>query len=172
MILLSSFSPARKSSLIFLVRQVVEDSICKCQTTGCHEDDQYKKLLYATKQCTYYSDVQNLIVYSEPIFLGIFTLELACKVAARGFVFAGPHAYLREPVNWLDFVVVVTGLLSAFTAILSTGGEGDNAQLEGLAFFDVLRLMRVFRPLRFSARAFYLHPAGNAMPLLIWPLHD
>ena len=162
MALLCDFLPRRKTLADLFGNQVVEDSICKCQTKGCSEDDQYKKLLYVTKQCTYYSDVQSLIVYSEPIFLGIFTLELACKVAARGFVFAGPHAYLREPVNWLDFVVVVTGLLSAVTEIISAGDESDNSQLEGLAFFDVLRLMRVFRPLRFSALASYLHPA--AMP--------
>ena len=130
--------------------QVVEDGICKCKgfQGKCAEDEKYNRLLYVTKECEYYPDVERVINDSDRIFLIIFTLELACKVAARGFI-VHPHAYLRESVNWLDFIVVVTGLLSAVSDAI------QSEDLGGLAFFDVLRLMRVFRPLRFDDPAVF-----------------
>ncbi|CAE7641054.1 Ca-alpha1D [Symbiodinium pilosum] len=53
------------------------------------------------------------------------------KIVAYGFV-AHSRAYLRDPWNWVDFTVVMVGLL-------------DTAQVEALSF---LKPARVLRPLR------------------------
>lgn len=54
----------------------------------------------------------HLVLISEPIFTCIFTLEAAMKIIAMGFIFE-QGCYLRDAWNWLDFIVVITGLLSA-----------------------------------------------------------
>lgn len=76
----------------------------------------------------------NLVFNSlfEPIFTAFFTLELILKVIAWGF-FIEKNSYLRDPWNWLDFVVV----LSALVAFLLPGSS--------LSF---LRVFKVLRPLR------------------------
>ena len=53
----------------------------------------------------------NLVLISEPFFTSIFTLEAVLKIIAMGFIFES-GCYLRDPWNWLDFSVVITGLLS------------------------------------------------------------
>lgn len=76
---------------------------------------------------------RNHIVHiSEPIFTTIFTLEAATKIIAMGFIFE-QGCYLREAWNWLDFIVVITGLLSALPSFQNV---------------SVLRTFRLFRPLR------------------------
>lgn len=62
-----------------------------------------------------------------------FTLEFMLKVVAWGLIM-DRHSYLRDAWNWLDFIVVISALLS-----LLPGGS------EGLAF---LRVFRALRPLR------------------------
>ena len=74
----------------------------------------------------------HLVIYSEPIFTTIFTLEAVMKIVAMGFI-TEQGCYLREAWNWLDFTVVITGLLSALPSF-------DNV--------SVLRTFRLFRPLR------------------------
>lgn len=44
-------------------------------------------------------------------FAIIYTFEMILKVLARGFVLH-KHAYLRDPWNRLDFIVVLFGLVS------------------------------------------------------------
>jgi hypothetical protein len=44
----------------------------------------------------------------EPVFMGIFTVEMCTKIIAMGFVLH-PDSYLRNPWNIMDFVVVVSG---------------------------------------------------------------
>jgi len=39
------------------------------------------------------------------IFTGIYTVESAVKMVARGFIMAH-FTYLRDAWNWLDFIVV------------------------------------------------------------------
>ena len=39
------------------------------------------------------------------VFTGIYTFEATTKVLARGFVI-GPFTFLRDPWNWLDFMVI------------------------------------------------------------------
>ena len=42
------------------------------------------------------------------VFTAIYTLEMLLKILAKGFILHS-YAYLRDPWNWLDFVVVCLG---------------------------------------------------------------
>ena len=68
----------------------------------------------------------------------LFTIEMFLKILAQGFIIHY-NAYLRDAWNWLDFIVVVTGIM----------------ELMQLSWFKVraLRTLRVLRPLR-SIKAF------------------
>ena len=63
---------------------------------------------------------------------------MVLKIFAQGLIFH-KNAYLRDAWNWLDFVVVVTGIM----------------EMTEMSFFKVraLRTLRVLRPLR-SIKAF------------------
>lgn len=39
-------------------------------------------------------------------FVAIYSLELIIKLIVKGF-FVGPYAYLKDPWNWLDFILVI-----------------------------------------------------------------
>ena len=67
------------------------------------------------------------------IFLAIFTMEFVLKVLAQGFFVEPRVSYLRDPWNWLDFVVVI---ISWLQYIPSFGN------------LSALRTFRVLRPLR------------------------
>jgi hypothetical protein len=43
-------------------------------------------------------------------FLAIYTIECIIKIIGRGFII-NKFTYLRDPWNWLDFVVVVSAYL-------------------------------------------------------------
>lgn len=101
-------------------------------------------MLYSQKQCDYYPALENVITLFDTGFLICFSLEMACKVAARGFLWH-KHKYLRDTANWLDFIIVVFGIISEVVDSI------DNAQLQELGFINVLRLVKVFRPLRFAS---------------------
>jgi hypothetical protein len=73
-------------------------------------------------------------VYWETFFLACFTLELLIKLLALGL-----KRYFVDPWNWLDFVVVVNGIISQVLTATGTGGAGA---------VSVLRLFRILRPLR------------------------
>ncbi|CAD7923849.1 unnamed protein product, partial [Amoebophrya sp. A120] len=85
--------------------------------------------------------IENL----ETVFLIVFSLEMLVKMTAFGIA-TGETAYLRDPWCWLDFVVVITGLIS-FS--LEAAGQTDNQESAGLS---VLRVLRVLRPLRSVSR--------------------
>jgi hypothetical protein len=42
------------------------------------------------------------------VFFSIYFLEVIMKIMARGLVM-DKHTYLRDPWNWLDFMVVLIG---------------------------------------------------------------
>ncbi|KAK7492683.1 hypothetical protein BaRGS_00016162 [Batillaria attramentaria] len=50
---------------------------------------------------------------AEYVFISIYTIELILRVIARGFVI-NKHSYLRDTWHWVDFTIVVTGLLTIF----------------------------------------------------------
>jgi len=70
----------------------------------------------------------------DPYLLALFTIECVCKIISYGFWY-GPSAYLGDYWNWLDFLVVLSG-------IASSASEGTGVDL------DFLRVFRVMRPLR------------------------
>lgn len=70
--------------------------------------------------------------YVEYVFTLAFTIEAAVKIIAMGFIM-DKGTYLRDPWNWLDFIVVVMSLLSTLPSVNN---------------FSVIRTFRVFRPLR------------------------
>jgi hypothetical protein len=69
---------------------------------------------------------------AEYVFTVLFTLEMSVKMMAMG-VILDSGSYLRNGWNWLDFVVVVSGLAAA---------------IPGMPKITVLRLFRLMRPLR------------------------
>jgi hypothetical protein len=74
----------------------------------------------------------KIVLYAEPLFTVVFTLEAVMKVIAQGFIL-DKNTYLRLAWNWLDFVVVLTSLLSLIPSITN---------------ISVIRTFRLFRPLR------------------------
>ncbi|XP_074109967.1 sodium channel protein 60E isoform X1 [Cotesia typhae] len=69
---------------------------------------------------------------AEYIFLAIYTLEMVIKSIAKGFIL-NKYTYLRNPWNWLDFVVITSGYATI-------GMEVGN--LAGLRTFRVLRALK------------------------------
>lgn len=69
----------------------------------------------------------------EKVFTVFFTIEMVLKILSQGFILHY-NAYLRDKWNWLDFVVVITGIM----------------EMMELSWFKVraLRTLRVLRPLR------------------------
>ena len=84
-------------------------------------------------------DMNNLnrkVEQAETYLLGIFCLEMILNIITMGFMLH-PGSYLRNPWNILDFVVVVTGILSLPQLSIMKGGS-----------VKALRAMRVLRPLK------------------------
>ncbi|XP_022081221.1 voltage-dependent L-type calcium channel subunit alpha-1D-like [Acanthaster planci] len=97
----------------------------------------------------------------EYIFLFIFTLEAMLKIVAMGFLFHS-GAYLRNAWNFLDFIIVIIGVVST---ILSHTAQ----QIAG---FDVkaLRAFRVLRPLRLVSGVPSLQVVLNSIVRAMVPL--
>ena len=72
------------------------------------------------------------LYYVEVIFLALFMFEMLVKMIAMGFVLER-RSYLRDAWNWLDMIVVVTGLLDLTGAMVA---------------MTWLKLFRTLRPLR------------------------
>ena len=71
--------------------------------------------------------------YSNYVFTSVFTIECILKIIAYGFIL-DDHSYLRDPWNWLDFIVVITGLMSFLPSISAN--------------LFALRVFRLIRPLK------------------------
>ena len=69
---------------------------------------------------------------SETIFTVLFTVEATLKIVGYGLIMT-EGCYLRDAWNWLDFIVVVTGLISFVPNVGNVSG---------------LRTFRLLRPLR------------------------
>jgi len=85
-----------------------------------------------------YTDFDNvswrnkLVTVSEPIFTSVFTFEAVVRIIGTGLV-VGKGTYLSDPWNWIDFTVVLSGLLSFFPQVANV---------------SVLRTFRLLRPLK------------------------
>ncbi|EGT30002.1 hypothetical protein CAEBREN_28992 [Caenorhabditis brenneri] len=81
---------------------------------------------------------------TEPYFMGIFCLECVLKIIAFGFVLH-KGSYLRSGWNIMDFIVVVSGVVTMLpfgTAIQTANQPVDTVDLR------TLRAVRVLRPLK------------------------
>jgi hypothetical protein len=77
--------------------------------------------------------VRNKVVEAmDPFFTYLFLVECFSKIVAQGFIF-GNNTYLTDTWNWLDFIVVVTSLLTEIPSMKGMSG---------------LRTFRLMRPLR------------------------
>lgn len=97
-------------------------------------------LVLATKEfkdkydVRYVSKRNNILDYIDIFFSTVFLLECSLKVIAMGFI-RHKKAYLRDPWNWIDFIIVLTSIIY-ITPI------SQEANLK------VFRTMRILRPLR------------------------
>lgn len=81
----------------------------------------------------------SLVTWSIDIAMtAVFTLEAVIKIVVLGFVFNGGRSYLRSGWSIIDFLTVVTSLVSYI-------GSSDES---GLSFFKIFRVVRFLRPLR------------------------
>ena len=71
----------------------------------------------------------------DTVFLTLYSIEMGLKIIAYGFYFS-KSAYIKDPWNVLDFVIVV----SAYIPIILQGSSKIN--------LSALRSLRVLRPLR------------------------
>lgn len=69
----------------------------------------------------------------DVVFVTLFTIEATCKMVGLGLVNT-PEGYFRSAWNWMDFLIVLEGLLST--------GLGGGGKLSGLRAFRVLRPLR------------------------------
>ncbi|XP_033606691.1 sodium channel protein 60E isoform X3 [Cryptotermes secundus] len=76
--------------------------------------------------------MSDTVEEAEYIFLAIYTAEMIIKSIAKGFIL-NKYTYLRNPWNWLDFVVITSGY--------ATIGM-DVGNLAGLRTFRVLRALK------------------------------
>ncbi|XP_055009098.1 sodium channel protein type 4 subunit alpha B [Boleophthalmus pectinirostris] len=68
----------------------------------------------------------------EYVFTGIYTFEALVKVCSRGFC-VGDFTFLRDPWNWLDFMVISMAYLTEFV---------DLGNVSALRTFRVLRALK------------------------------
>ncbi|MFT7809510.1 sodium channel protein type 4 subunit alpha A-like [Arapaima gigas] len=68
----------------------------------------------------------------EYVFTGIYTFEATVKVLARGFC-VGNFTFLRDPWNWLDFMVISMAYITEFV---------DLGNVSALRTFRVLRALK------------------------------
>ncbi|XP_075226266.1 voltage-dependent calcium channel type A subunit alpha-1-like [Lycorma delicatula] len=83
---------------------------------------------------------------TESVFLGIFCAEALLKILALGFVLHS-GSYLRNVWNIMDFVVVVTGIMTVLSTLQVTAPTENTADEESMDL-RTLRAIRVLRPLK------------------------
>ena len=70
----------------------------------------------------------------------VFMIEVLIKLVAYGFYFNGAQSYIRNVWNMLDFLIVVTSIISLLPLTLD------------LNSLKVIRMIRLMRPLRVISR--------------------
>ena len=81
--------------------------------------------------------------------LGLFIVEAGLKIVAQGFIMHR-NAYLRDAWNWIDFMVVVVGVV-------------ELTPLMNKVSLKSLRTLRVIRPLRNISGNVYMRKLIQAM---------
>ncbi|KAK2894312.1 hypothetical protein Q8A73_016796 [Channa argus] len=82
-------------------------------------------------QKTFIVITKGNIIYRY-VFTGIYTFEATVKVLSRGFC-VGDFTFLRDPWNWLDFMVISMAYLTEFV---------DLGNVSALRTFRVLRALK------------------------------
>ena len=82
------------------------------------------------------SEQTRIATIADYIFTAIFTVEAFIRIIASGFYSTGEHAYIRDPFNRLDFLVV----LLSFVQLLAGGAN--------LSFFRALRILKPLRAIK------------------------
>ncbi|KAK3093243.1 hypothetical protein FSP39_013116 [Pinctada imbricata] len=82
--------------------------------------------------CAFMAMKDNPVPDIEYVFTGVYTVEAAIKISARGFIICN-YTYLRDPWNWLDFIVITL-------AYVTMGVDLGN--LSALRTFRVLRALK------------------------------
>ena len=80
------------------------------------------------------------------LFNIIFIGEALVKIIAMGFILP-KKSYLRDNWNILDFIIVLSGILTMILMSFPTSGNSEN-----IGFMKVLRMLRVLRPLKTISR--------------------
>ncbi|XP_057655694.1 sodium channel protein 60E isoform X2 [Diorhabda carinulata] len=111
----SPFNPVRKTCIYLCTNQYFD----------------YLVMATILLNCVFLAMAET-IEEAEYIFLAIYTLEMIIKTVAKGFIL-NKYTYLRNPWNWLDFVVITSGYATI-------GMEVGN--LAGLRTFRVLRALK------------------------------
>ncbi|CAD6185181.1 unnamed protein product [Caenorhabditis auriculariae] len=88
--------------------------------------------------------LSEMLERTEPYFMGIFCLECVLKVVAFGFILH-KGSYLRSGWNIMDFIVVVSGVVTMLP--FSPTQQGPTQQVETVDL-RTLRAVRVLRPLK------------------------
>lgn len=74
------------------------------------------------------------------IFTGIYTVEAILKCFSRGFIL-DKHTYLRDPWNWLDFIVIVFAYL--------VFKKENNVDLLFRSIIDMLQFLSIWETLQY-----------------------
>jgi voltage-dependent calcium channel L type alpha-1C/voltage-dependent calcium channel L type alpha-1D len=94
----------------------------------------------------------------------IFLVEMILKMIAIGFVGKKPTGYFMSAWNWLDFIIVIEGVVALL--IIAASGEESNSVLKSM------RVIRTLRPLRAVNRLPELKVIVNSMVAAIPILRD
>ncbi|ELK04662.1 Sodium channel protein type 9 subunit alpha [Pteropus alecto] len=116
--MLSPFSPLRRISIKILVPTLFGMLIMCTILTNC---------IFMTM-----NNPPDWTKNVEYTFTGIYTFESLIKILARGFC-VGEFTFLRDPWNWLDFIVIVFAYLTEFVNL---------GNVSALRTFRVLRALK------------------------------
>ncbi|XP_051565573.1 sodium channel protein type 2 subunit alpha-like [Myxocyprinus asiaticus] len=114
----SPFNPLRRISIKILVHSLFSMII----------------MLTILANCVFMTDAQppDSAKNVEYTFTGIYTFEALIKITARGFC-VGQFTFLRDPWNWLDFIVIVMAYVTEFVEL---------GNVSALRAFRVLRALK------------------------------
>lgn len=80
------------------------------------------------------TSINKFVESFEPFFMWSFLIECGLKIIGMGFIL-DLGSYLRNPWNWLDFIVVLSSLLT------------EIPQLKSISSMRTIRLLRPLRTL-------------------------
>ncbi|XP_061763638.1 sodium channel protein type 4 subunit alpha A isoform X1 [Nerophis ophidion] len=116
--LLSAFSPVRRAAIKILIHSLFSMFIMITILSNC-------VFMTMSSPPAWSKNV-------EYAFTGIYTFEATVKVLSRGFCI-GSFTFLRDPWNWLDFMVISMAYITEFV---------DLGNVSALRTFRVLRALK------------------------------